>query len=144
MRPTPAETIAGVRRILRDVVEPEVGSEYARARLREIRAVLAQVDWNDAALRMRAETETHQHMLREIDRWAAADPERREQLGTATMPPLPTSHASFAELAEVHTAVAGHLTEAVDRLAAWCRAHPTDREARDLRTHLINTLAPAS
>jgi hypothetical protein len=49
MRPTPAEVIAGVRRILKEAIEPELTSDYARSRLTEIRAVLAQVDWDDSA-----------------------------------------------------------------------------------------------
>ena len=50
MRPSPAEVLAGIRRILKDVIAPEIGSELARLRLAEIRAVLAQVDWNNVAL----------------------------------------------------------------------------------------------
>ena len=49
MRPTPAETITQIRRLLKDVIEPDLQSDYARSRLREIRAVLAQTDWDDAA-----------------------------------------------------------------------------------------------
>src|SRR5256885_1945886 len=81
MRPTPAEVIAGVRRILKDVIEPEVGSEYARSRLRELRAVLAQVDWNDAALHLQQECDLLAEQLAVADSWIAAEPARESAFG---------------------------------------------------------------
>lgn len=54
MRPSPSETIAGIRTILADTIAPELTSEHARARLSEIRAVLAAVDWDNAGFTLAA------------------------------------------------------------------------------------------
>lgn len=138
MRPTPAETIAGVRRILLDVVEPEVGSEYARARLREVRAVLAQIDWDDAALHLRTATQRQVELLDELRDWAAA-PERVGFGAVGTVGPA--EGASFAELDAAHTEVAATLVRAVRQLGEWLRDHPDDGQARWLHLRLVRALA---
>jgi hypothetical protein len=142
VRPTPEETIAGIRRILRDVVEPEVTSEYARARLREVRAALAQTDWNDTALRVRAEAETQRAALAEINTWAAADPTRAAV--AREVPSLPAGPAPYAELSARHTEIATALASAVEELARWCTEHPSDTDAHALRSRLITRLAQPS
>ncbi|MWA03244.1 hypothetical protein F8568_023270 [Actinomadura sp. LD22] len=144
MRPTPAETIAGVRTILRDVVEPAVDSEYARARLREIRAVLAQTDWDNAALRLRREVEGLRALLAEIRDWAEDDPERSSAFadlaGEVTGPAGPDQE-TFSALNDLRAAHAAALVEAADRLAGWTRSRPRDESARELRLRLIGHLA---
>lgn len=141
MRPTPAEAIAGIRRILRDVVEPEVGSDYARSRLREVRAVLAQIAWDDAVPRVRAETETHRRLLTEIRAWVHAGPERASHFGDVDDSPSTTDDESFSAVNAARADVAARLCAAVGRLDEWCRAHPDDHGARELRLRLIRTLA---
>lgn len=84
MRPTPAEVISGVRRILADVVDPEVRSEYARARLREVRAVLAQLDWDNAGLGLQSDVARMRQLLRELCEWATAEPVRERHFAPYT------------------------------------------------------------
>lgn len=50
MTPAPNDLIASVRNLLRDVVATELQTDVARARLRQVMALLRDVDWNDAAL----------------------------------------------------------------------------------------------
>src|SRR5690349_18226808 len=83
MRPTPAEVILGVRRILKDVIEPEVGSEYARARLAEVRAVLAQVDWDDSLTTLARDNATVADLARRAGSWIRADARRQDVFGTS-------------------------------------------------------------
>jgi hypothetical protein len=144
MRPTPAETITGVRRILKDVVEPEVGCEYARARLREVRAVLAQIDWDDPGLRMLRRYETLAELATEVGYWIAAEPARVDEFAdlTARMPREPTVRPnSFAELAEAHRRVACVLADAITRISDWCRTRPAGTSGARLRDQLILRLA---
>ena len=62
MRPSPQELVDGIRRVLKEVVEPELTSDHARQRLAETRAALAQVDWDDVGLLLAQRTS----FLREI------------------------------------------------------------------------------
>ncbi|GLZ15954.1 hypothetical protein Acsp04_61890 [Actinomadura sp. NBRC 104425] len=144
MRPTPAETIAGIRRILRDVVEPEVGSEYARQRLREVRAVLAQIDWDDAALRLRRRDQALRGLLADARTWIEADPARRrafaDLLPQLAGPGEPVPE-ELAALNAVHARHAAVLTEVAGRLATWLRAHPEDAGGRELRLRMMRHLA---
>lgn len=139
MRPTPAETIAGVRRILRDVVEPEVGSEYARSRLREVRAVLAQIDWDDAALHLRRQSDAMLELLAETRAWIDADPARaREFADVDLQPPTPARGTeSFTELNSVRARCGELLANVADRLAVWIRSHPENPDGRKLLMRLM-------
>ena len=47
MRPTPAETLAGIAAILRTTVAPAVGDAHARSQLHQIVTVLAQLQVDD-------------------------------------------------------------------------------------------------
>lgn len=146
MRPTPAELVANVRRILRDVVEPEVGSEYARTRLREVRAALAQVDWDDAGLDLARDTEALRALLTECASWVAADDDRRTHFA-AQLPELASVAAEspaaatdgFAEHNGRHARYAGIAVTLVDPLATWLRTHPGDTTAADLNRRLLDT-----
>lgn len=139
MRPTPAEVIEGVRRVLRDVVEPEVGSEYARSRLREVRAVLAQIDWDDAALRVREERNRIRDLLSEAQVWIAADDERARALanldGRLEASPTPQQEP-LAEANASRAAEAALLIEVADALAQWIAEHPDADDAQQLRRRL--------
>lgn len=137
MRPTPAETIAGVRRILRDVIEPELASDHARSRLREVRAVLAQIDWDDAAVQVRRSTARHRAALRELRSWATTDPDREAAFAGLEPPPAPGVDAVFADLVAEGTAVAALLVAAIARLDTWSETHPAAGAVEELRTMLL-------
>ncbi|RZL85029.1 MAG: hypothetical protein EOP32_01440 [Rhodococcus sp. (in: high G+C Gram-positive bacteria)] len=76
MRPTPQEIISGISRILKDTIEPQLTDEHALNRLREIRSVLAQVDWNDATMKLGRETQAVAELLQDWSAWADADDAR--------------------------------------------------------------------
>jgi hypothetical protein len=144
MRPTPAETISGIRRILKEVIEPEVGSEYARARLHEIRAVLAQIDWDDAALHLLRRYGTLVELTTEVRQWIAAEPERAVVFAdlAARLPGGPAPRGTtFAELAEAHRQVAAVLAESVTRISHWSRSRSDDRSGSELCDLLVLRLA---
>jgi hypothetical protein len=144
MRPTPAETISGIRRILRDVVEPEVGSEYARARLREVRAVLAQIDWDNAGIRLNQDALALQALLRDCHAWISADPDRRahfaapsERLEYVLADAPPGAPEDFSHCSERRHRQDEAVTALVGPLEYWLEAHPDDREGQALRRRLI-------
>jgi hypothetical protein len=144
MRPTPAEVIAGVRRILRDVVEPEVGSEYARTRLREVRAVLAQVDWDDAALQVRRGRDTLQELIAECHDWMSGVAGGEAAFSHLLPRLVPVDRAAPETLAELNAAYAADATllaEVSGALAGWTRENPDDEAAQDLRRRLAARLA---
>jgi hypothetical protein len=70
MQPTPAEVIHGVRKILKEVIQPHVDSPYALARLGEIRAVLAQVDWDNALYQIMQNNASVAALAQEVLEWA--------------------------------------------------------------------------
>ncbi|MDP9182144.1 MAG: hypothetical protein M3P04_05145 [Actinomycetota bacterium] len=74
-RPSPQEIVDGLRRMLKEVVEPELHSEHARQRLAEGRAVLAQVDWDDAGLHLARRTEDLRSALAEMRTVGVAIPD---------------------------------------------------------------------
>ncbi|WP_020108359.1 hypothetical protein [Nocardia sp. 348MFTsu5.1] len=140
--------ITGVRRILKEVVGPEVASEYALSRLEEVRAVLAQIDWNDAALRLRNDVLIQRQLLADIDGWRSASRDRVEHFaGVASSPAVNTDiPVTYAELDELYRSEAATLVEMNRSLAIWTRAHPDDVSARELRSTILTALAgePAS
>jgi hypothetical protein len=144
VRPTPAEVISGVRRILRDVVEPEVGSEFARSRLREVRAVLAQVDWDDAALQVRRDRDTLRALNAESRAWMLADPARAAAFEGLASPITPSDGPEpepFTDLNASYAAEAALLAEVSGALARWTGEHPDDIPARQLRRRLAAELS---
>jgi len=125
--PTPAETISGVRRILKEVVEPHVSSAYALNRLREVRAVLATVDWDNPASSVLREIETLRRVLAEVDTWVAEDPFREEAFsGRPTAAPPPWSDRTFAALCAYRDDLARLVIDTHGRLRGWSRTHPRD------------------
>ena len=63
MRNTSNELIDSARALLRDIVLPEVKSDLARARLRQILATLRDVDWDEAPLAAMRENTVLQGLL---------------------------------------------------------------------------------
>lgn len=138
MRPLPSEVIAGVRRILKETIEPELRSGHARSRLAEVRAVLKQVDWDDAAFALAARNRALAEVLDRIAAWRATDP-AREAAVPACQVQLP-GEDRFAAHQEAYLALASASVSLVDPLADWCASHPTDDEARELRRSLLTAL----
>ncbi|MFC4000170.1 hypothetical protein ACFS2C_02750 [Prauserella oleivorans] len=142
MRPTPAELITHVRRVLRDVVEPELTSEYARARLTEVRAVLAQVDWDNAGLQVRSTATALRETLAEFRVWVDADERRQVHFGpSASLDLLDTDAADFAGWNELHARYTGIVVSLIDPLEDWLRANPDDKDGLDLRRQLLTLSA---
>jgi hypothetical protein len=50
MMPTPNELVDSMRAILRDIVMPDLSSDLARARLRQVMSTLRDVDWQQSGL----------------------------------------------------------------------------------------------
>lgn len=65
---TPNEMIAAVRDLLREVILPELDSELARARLRQVMATLRAVDWDETPLSLLRE---NQALRQFIATWGA-------------------------------------------------------------------------
>ncbi|KOS58197.1 hypothetical protein [Rhodococcus rhodochrous] len=138
MRPLPSEIIAGVRRILKESIEPELASGHARAKLREVRAVLAQVDWDDAGFVLSARNRSLTDALREIESWRVEDSVRSAMLPeSAVVPPaadcLAAHQACYEQLAASAVAL-------VEPLSDWIAAHPEDARAVRLNRDLLAAL----
>jgi hypothetical protein len=142
MRPSPDEVIAGVRRILRDVVEPEVSSEYARSRLREAVACLGQVNWNDAVSQVERQSERYRGLLLAAREWIADDDSRASAFSPVTrQPQTAEAQRSFAELGAIRDQLADQLVVFTRELAAWTRRYPADESAAALRSKIMAELA---
>lgn len=77
MRPLPSEVISGIRALLAETIAPELSSEHARSRLQEVRAVLAQIDWDNAGFDLAHRCDVLGDALRAAERWnTEALPER--------------------------------------------------------------------
>lgn len=140
MRPTPAEVIAGVRRILGEVVEPEVSSDYARSRLREVRAVLAQVDWDNAGTILGDRVDRLGSLLRECAEWVSADPGRRDHFaksGVALPDSPPVEPQTFADRNEASANYDSMVVALIGPLEDWLCAHP-DSAGHELRKRLLD------
>ncbi|MFI7195158.1 hypothetical protein ACIBQ0_35975 [Nocardia nova] len=119
MRPRPSEVVAGIRSILAETIGPELSSEHARSRLAEIRAVLAQIDWDNVGFALTARSA-------ELARWL----ERAGQhVGEVVVPNRPETEnyavyeRYYEELAELAVQVLGRLRTHLDE-------QPGDEPAR--------------
>ncbi len=138
MRPLPSEVIAGVRRILKETIAPELTSGHARSRLDEVRAVLAQVDWDDAGFALAARNRVLYHALERIEEWRTADPVRSRAFPPLTVSVSPEDRMAAHQAAYRELAAAA--VAAVDPLADWLTDHPDDVEAQDLQRALLAAL----
>jgi hypothetical protein len=147
MRPTPAETITQVRRLLKEVIEPDLQSDYARGRLGEIRAVLAQMEWNNAAAQLAARNAELAQLTLDCAQWAEESPQRQPVLadlqdaiaGIRTQPP--TLVPRFEDLNASNQTYAALLIAVADRIAYWGNEHPEDTSAQDQLGRLIEYFA---
>ena len=138
MRPLPSEVIAGVRRILKETIEPELTSGHAKSRLSEIRGVLAQVDWDDVGFVLAARNRSLAGALVDIEAWRAADPARAAAFpGTETGLP---DEDTLAAHQESYRRLAAAAVALVDPFGHWLAAHPSDVRARELRQGLLGAL----
>jgi hypothetical protein len=138
MKPLPSEVIAGVRRILKETIAPELTSDHARSRLDEIRAVLAQVDWDDAGFVLAARNRILADALGRIEEWRTADPAGRRAFRPLVVrvsqeDRLAAQQAVYQELAAAAVAI-------VDPLSDWLDVHPDDVEARAMHRALLAAL----
>jgi hypothetical protein len=123
MRPRPSELIGGVRSILKETIEPELSSEHAKARLREVRALLAQVDWDEAGFTLVRRNESLRAGLESLDAWRLEDPIRHG----IEAPPLPEeSDASFSAQQDCYEALASNAVIWVRELSTWTAHHGAD------------------
>lgn len=129
MRPRPSEIIAGIRRILADTIAPELSSEHARSRLAEIRAVLAQLEWDDAAFALKARSLTLAHRLYRAHHWV-----------NAQLPPAPVAESYDAYL-QYWDSLAALATPALARMAAHLDEYPDDELVATLFTKLLDSVS---
>jgi hypothetical protein len=141
MRPTPNELVAGVRRILKEVIEPELVSDHARQRLAEVRAALAQVDWDEAGLRLAAATASRREFLTAMRDWCHADASAASFL-EPWLPDVARAiegdlGTTFHSLNEQHDRCGVALVQVTGALETWMRAHDDDVTAKALWERLL-------
>jgi hypothetical protein len=138
MRPLPSEVIASIRRILKETIEPELNSAHARSRLAEVRAVLAQVDWDDAGFTVAARNRELAAALDRIAAWCADDQQRRAAF--PAIPAVPADEETLAGQQAAYERLAATAVAVVDPLETWLVKHPDDARARGLRRDLLASL----
>lgn len=135
MKPSPSEVIAGVRQILKETIEPELQSDHARSRLQEIRAVLAQVDWDDAAYVLTERNRVLLDALQRVERWRGSSPAGAAQVPGFELPGCAGGRLSQQQVHyEALTAVAVSL---IDPLTDWVQANPHDASGVAVRDALV-------
>lgn len=133
MRPRPSEVIEAIRRILRDDVLPELTSPAARARVAEIRGVLAAVDWDDIALTHLRETRQLGRAVEGLLHWLEEDSDRAANFAPhLSARPTLQGGDSFDELEADRRALDNWFLAILEPLDAWLSHHPSV-EGRHLR-----------
>jgi hypothetical protein len=135
MRPTPAETIDGVVRILRETVAPAVADPHARTQLQQVMIVLGQMEANDPAAQLADVNERRARVLDRCRDWAEADAARTGHFTpiTTTAPVGP----AFDDQQSVDVAQRGVLETFILELRSWRRVQGS-ADSDDL-LHLIGT-----
>lgn len=128
MKPRPSEIIAGIRTILAETIAPELTSDHARSRLSEIRAVLAQVDWDDAGFVLESRTSVLAERLAQARHWVGAP-----------LPDLPSEH-SFDAYQGYGERLGVLAIDALERLIAHLDDHPDDEAARSIYQRLLEVV----
>ncbi|MBA4857503.1 hypothetical protein IU443_12620 [Nocardia farcinica] len=128
MRPRPSEVIAGIRAILAETIAPELTSEHAKARLTEIRAVLAQIDWDGHGFDLVARTAAMSHALHRARGYVDGDL------------PAPPAEPTAAGYEEYQRQLAETAIVALAGLRARLAAEPADDEARTIYRALLESL----
>lgn len=127
MRPRPSEIIAGVRSTLAEVIAPELNSDHARSRLSDIRAVLAQIDWDDVAFNLKARTLELARRLDAAREWVTGDI------------PEPPTNENFIAYEDFSNRVGLIAADTIERLAAHLEQNPDDDTARRLYGRLLES-----
>lgn len=130
LRPGPAEVVAGVRAVLRDTIAPELTSGHAQARLAEVRAVLAQVDWDEGVLALRDRTNELRAALA-LGRRVLGLPEE------ANDDPAPATYAALRVESERLARLAPSVVR--DLRATWA-ADPANLAVREALTQVLAAL----
>lgn len=104
------QLIDSVRALLRDTLMPELQSDIARARLRQIMATLRDVDWDEAPFTLLHENLILESLLRQWD--GDAHP--------AQAPSATSFSAAAAINQDLRRKIAHHLANAND---GWTQAH---------------------
>jgi hypothetical protein len=128
MRPRPSEIIAGIRTILAETIAPELTDDHARSRLAEIRAVLAQVDWDDSAFALKARAATLALALAAADEWASEE-----------LPSAPDEE-SFDAYQQYWEALGDNAIRVLKRIAVHLEIHPQDAAASAAYRDLLAAL----
>jgi hypothetical protein len=135
VRPQPSEIIGAVRGVLKEV-RAQVATEAGRARLDEVRAVLAQVDWDDAGFELATRTRDLASVLDDIAAWRDRDPARCAALPELE-PVLLPAEQTYAGHQAAYVAAARAVVALVVPMAEWLADHPCDREAAGLHARLV-------
>jgi hypothetical protein len=128
VRPRPSEIIAGVRAVLAETIAPELTSEHARSRLAEVRAVLAQIDWDSVGFDLMERAESLARVLREARRFADVE------LPEAPAEKNPDVYQRYYE--QLATSATSVLTALRTQLAA----RPADDEVRTAYRAILEAL----
>lgn len=128
MRPTPAESTAGIARILRDTVLPHVDDPHAAAQLQQVVTVLSQTNWDDAAFQAMRSCERTVEVIDECASWRASDPLRAAHFTAVEVPPR-VEPSSFGEVMQRLLVARGALERFIAELASWRASHgPADSD----------------
>ena len=128
MRPLPSEVIAGIRAILADTIAPELTNDHARSRLADIRAVLAQIDWDDAAFVLKARTSGLASQLTAAGAWAPDE-----------LPSAPQEE-SFDAYQQYWETLGDSAIKVMKRLAEHLAEHPQDATASAIYRDVLAAL----
>lgn len=126
MRPRPSEIVTGVRAILKDVIGPELSSEHAKSRLSEVRAVLAQVDWDNAGFALAARNAALLKGLADAQEWSGQE-----------LPGWPEND-DFEAHQLLYEKLAMLLIEALQLVRLKRMQKPDDGDLRELHDQLIS------
>jgi hypothetical protein len=125
-RPRPSEVIAGIRAVLADVIAPELTSDHAQSRLAEIRAVLAQIDWDNTAFAMKARALALAQALSDASAWVD------------TALPQPPGDETLVAYEDFANALGLIAIDAIERLDSHLELQPGDEAARRAHRHLLD------
>lgn len=149
MRPTPQEVITGAIGVLTDTVGPQVGDEYAASRLREVCALLGQIDWNDAAAGLSADNDAAVALLQQWAAWVKADASRAQAFSSPTQRTTALLESpvarGFEALNARNSALRGAVADAATAVRQWAGDDPERlAAAKPLLTAMLENYSSAN
>lgn len=129
MRPTPAEIIASVCRVLEERVEPDLSSDYVRAELRQLLGLLRSQDWDEQLRTVARDNARLRTMLRRGTDLLADTPSPVADLARDDA----ATPATFEELNNVNLDLRTRLMDMICQLE-------TGDEVRNTATEVFRTL----